>query len=93
MEHPTLMATTVATCLFYPIGYSAHTPYAQTPLANHRQGEPVRAIHNTASTNRRVSFAVTPQSPALPDRKSWITSHLVSLNTVLAIVLCVQNKK
>jgi hypothetical protein len=50
-----------------------------------RQGDPARAIRSTASTNRRLSFAVTPQSPALPGKKSLMRSHFVSLKTVLTI--------
>jgi hypothetical protein len=33
-------------------------------LRKSRHGEPVRAIHNTASTNKRLSLALTPHRPA-----------------------------
>lgn len=41
-----------------------------------RQGAPVRATHSTASTNKRLFLAVTPQSLAFPDsiasmRRYW----------------------
>jgi len=39
-----------------------------------RHGLPVRAIHSTASINRRLSFAVTPQSVALPGSTFLIRS-------------------
>ena len=48
-----------------------------------RHGEPVRAIHNTASINRRLSFPVTPGSLALPGSKSLIRSHWSSRNRFL----------
>jgi hypothetical protein len=40
-----------------------------------RHGLPVRAIHKTASTNCRLSLAVTPQSPALPGNRCSMRSH------------------
>lgn len=46
-----------------------------------RHDAPIRPIHNTASTNNRVSFAVTPRSLALPGSKSRIRSHCSSLST------------
>ena len=45
-----------------------------------RHGAPVRPIHSTASRNNRLSFAVTPQSPALPGNWSLIRSHWSSRN-------------
>lgn len=52
-----------------------------------RQGEPVRAIHSTASINRRLSAAVTPLSLALPGNIASILAHFVSLRSCLAIAL------
>ncbi len=43
-----------------------------------RQGAPDLAIQRTASTNKRLSWAVTPGSPALPARRSWIRSQCSS---------------
>ena len=51
-----------------------------------RHGLPVRAIHSTASINRRLSFAVTPQSVVLPGSKYLIRSHWSSLSGVRDIV-------
>jgi hypothetical protein len=51
-----------------------------------RQGEPVRAIHSTASINRRLSAAVTPLSLALPGNIASIFAHLLSLRSPLAIL-------
>lgn len=50
-----------------------------------RQGEPVRAIHNTASTNKRLSLAVTPRSLALPGKMSLIRFHWSSRGNFLGI--------
>ena len=44
-------------------------------VLKNKEGEPVRAIHSTASTNNRLSFAVTPQSVALPGNKPFKRSH------------------
>ena len=52
-----------------------------------RQGEPVRAIHSTASINRRLSVAVTPLSLAFPGNIASILADLVSLRSSLAIAL------
>ncbi len=46
-----------------------------------RQGEPVRAIQNTASTNKRLSSAVRPGSPGLPGSSGAIRAHCASLKT------------
>jgi len=46
-----------------------------------RQGAPVRAIHNTASKNKRLSLAVAPRSEALPGKRSLIRSHWSSRST------------
>ena len=46
-----------------------------------RQGAPVRPIQSTASVNRRLSLAVTPQSPGFPGRRSLIRSHWSSFRT------------
>ncbi len=40
-----------------------------------RHGLPVRMIHSTASTKRRLSLAVTPRSLALPGSSCSIRSH------------------
>src|SRR4051794_12058697 len=44
-----------------------------------RQGAPVLAIQRTALTNRRLSLAVTPGSPAWPGRKSLMRSRWSSV--------------
>jgi len=46
-----------------------------------RHGAPVRAIHKTASTNSRLSLAVTPTSDALPEsidsiRANWSSRRI-----------------
>ncbi len=53
-----------------------------TSSGKSRHGAPVRATHNTASTNRRLSPPVTPRSAALPGIKSLIRSHCASDKTV-----------
>ena len=53
--------------------------------AQSRHGLPVRAIHNPASINRRLSLAVTPQSVALPGSTSLIRSHWSSRSRVRGI--------
>ena len=40
-----------------------------------RHGLPVRMIHSTASTKRRLSLAVTPRSVALPGKSCSMRSH------------------
>src|SRR5689334_1150796 len=40
-----------------------------------RQGMPARYRYSTASTNRRLSLAVTPTHPARPGSRSLILSH------------------
>ena len=45
-----------------------------------RHGLPVRAIHNTASTNSRLSFAVTPTVSSRPGKRPSIFSHWSSRN-------------
>src|SRR5271169_566187 len=40
-----------------------------------RQGAPLRYLHNTASTNRRLSLAFAPTWPSRPGSKSLIRSH------------------
>ena len=70
----------------------AHTPFFdhrgkrrqtlfQLPNAGgkSRQGAPVRAIHKTASMNRRSSRPVAPQSPFLPGIRSLMYSHYRSV--------------
>src|SRR5947209_1899226 len=44
-----------------------------------RQGAPVLAIQRTALTNRRLSLAVTPGSPAWPGRRSLMRSQWSSV--------------
>src|SRR5215470_14061674 len=46
-----------------------------------RQGEPVRAIHKTASKNRRLSSPERPGSPSLPGIIGAICFHCSSFNT------------
>jgi hypothetical protein len=40
-----------------------------------RHGEPVRATHNTASTNKRLSLAVTPTSEAFPESMASMRAY------------------
>lgn len=47
-----------------------------------RHGAPVQPIHNTASMNRRLSWAVTPTSLALPGSKDAMHCHWSSRNTL-----------
>jgi hypothetical protein len=56
-----------------------------SPGARSRHGKPVRAIHSTASTNSRLSLAVTPRSVALPGTKSLIRSYWSSRSNFLGI--------
>lgn len=51
-----------------------------------RHGAPVRPIHSTASTKRRLSWAVTPRSETLPGSKCSIRCHCASLNNKRAMV-------
>ena len=44
-----------------------------------RQGEPVRAIHKTPSTNMRLSSPERPGSPSLPATSGAICAHCASL--------------
>src|SRR3982750_1502713 len=44
-----------------------------------RQGLPVRAIHSTASTNRRLSLPLRPGSPGLPRHNGSIFAHWASV--------------
>src|ERR1700677_504963 len=46
-----------------------------------RQGLPVRAIHNTASTNSRLFFPLRPGSPGLPRQCGSIFAHWASFKT------------
>src|ERR1700677_44995 len=46
-----------------------------------RQGLPVRAIHSTASTNRRLSLPLRPGSPGLPRQSGSIFAHWASVKT------------
>src|SRR5260370_22631171 len=50
-----------------------------------RQGLPVRAIHNTASTNRRLSSPLRPGSDFLPRQCGSIFAHCASLITYRSI--------
>lgn len=47
-----------------------------------RQGAPVRMIHNTASRNSRLSFAVTPRSEAFPASNGSSFAHCQSFNSI-----------
>ena len=51
-----------------------------------RHGLPVRMIHNTASTKRRLSLAVTPRSLAFPGKSCSIRAHWSSRNIFLPIL-------
>src|SRR5436189_2188413 len=46
-----------------------------------RQGLPVRAIHNTASTNSRLSLPLRPGSLGLPRQSGSIFAHWASVKT------------
>src|SRR5215813_7182872 len=46
-----------------------------------RQGEPVRAIHKTASRNRRLSSPERPGSPSFPGTSGAICPQCSSFNT------------
>src|SRR3984885_978637 len=50
-----------------------------------RQGLPVRAIHNTASTNRRLSSPLRPGSDFFPRQCGSIFAHWASLSTYRSI--------
>src|SRR5665213_490126 len=50
-----------------------------------RQGLPVRAIHNTASTNRRLSSPLRPGSDFFPSQCGSIFAHWASLSTYRSI--------
>src|SRR5271157_391123 len=45
-----------------------------------RHGAPARIIHNTASTNRRLSAPDRPGSPSLPGKRGAIRSHWASFS-------------
>ncbi|MGY3387447.1 transposase InsO family protein [Bradyrhizobium sp. USDA 3311] len=55
-----------------------HSPNAS---GRSRQGEPVRTIHNTPSTNMRLSRPVEPRWSGRPMIKQEIRSHCASLRT------------
>src|SRR5215213_5998949 len=44
-----------------------------------RQGLPVRTIHSTASTNRRLFLPLRPGSPGLPRQRGSIFAHWASV--------------
>src|SRR4051794_16559765 len=50
-----------------------------------RQGLPVRAIHSTASTNKRLSLPLRPGSPGLPRPSGSIFAHWASVSTKRSI--------
>src|SRR4051794_24594022 len=50
-----------------------------------RQGLPVRAIHSTASTNRRLFLPLRPGSPGLPRQRGSIFAHWASVKRNLSI--------
>src|SRR6185312_14222766 len=45
-----------------------------------RQGLPVRTIHSTASTNKRLSLPLRPGSPGLPRQRGSIFAHWASVS-------------
>src|SRR5690242_19868951 len=51
-----------------------------------RQGLPVRAIHNTASTNRRLSAPLRPGSDLFPRQCGSIFAHWASVSTYRSIL-------
>ncbi len=57
-----------------------------------RQGLPVRAIHNTASTNIRLSDPVRPGSVGLPRQCGAILRHWASVRTVQIILMLPQKE-
>src|SRR3954447_4628301 len=50
-----------------------------------RQGLPVRTIHSTASTNKRLSLPLRPGSPGLPRHSGSIFAHWASVSTKRSI--------
>src|SRR5215212_3902828 len=50
-----------------------------------RQGLPVRTIHSTASTNRRLFLPLRPGSPGLPRHSGSIFAHWASVSTKRSI--------
>lgn len=52
-----------------------------------RHGMPARYRNSTASTNSRLSFAVTPTCPGRPGRKSLMRSHWSSLRACLRSIV------
>ncbi len=54
--------------------------------ARSRHGLPVRMIQRTASTKRRLSFAVQPGSPFLPGNSCSMRAHWSSRNIVRSIL-------
>src|ERR671921_1300588 len=50
-----------------------------------RHGLPVRAIHSTASTNRRLFLPLRPGSPGLPRQSGSIFAHWASVRTKRSI--------
>src|SRR3954447_25871587 len=50
-----------------------------------RQELPVRTIHSTASTNRRLSLRLRPGSPGLPKQRGSIFAHWASVSTKQSI--------
>jgi hypothetical protein len=50
-----------------------------------RHGLPVRAIHNTASTNRRLSAPLRPGSDFFPRQCGSIFAHWASVSTYRSI--------
>jgi hypothetical protein len=55
-----------------------HLPYRS---GRSLQRAPERSTHNTPSTNRRLSLAVRPRSPALPGRRASIRAHCASVSS------------
>src|SRR5882757_9440285 len=63
----------------------AHTVPLTELLGRSRQGLPVRAIHNTASTNSRLLPPLRPGSLGLPKQCGSIFAHWASVKTNLSI--------
>src|SRR5262249_48872240 len=53
-------------------------PHLPKRSGRSRHGDPVLAIQRTASTNRRLSLAVTPGSPGWPESRCLIRSQFSS---------------
>src|SRR4051794_25794927 len=70
------------TSAFTQSRYRLKTVFQRPNVAGRsRQGLPVRAIHNTASTNRRLSAPLRPGSDFFPRQCGSIFAHWASVST------------